>query len=179
LADHPDLTAGELARALGASSRLSHLLRDMEAKAQVVRTAVWRPQQGRPVSLWRLAPPGTVPPPARPRQDLAARRKRDREAQRRRRARARGLVVSPGGVVLPAWPAAALAAPLPPGAACVGADPELFFPEPWQDDAEAKAICARCPIRAQCYELARARGEPWGVWGGENFARLAKGRKAS
>jgi hypothetical protein len=180
LTDHPDLTAGELARALGASSRLNHLLRNMEAKAQVVRTTVWWPQQGRPVSLWRLAPPGTVPPPpAESREDLAARRRRDREAQHRRRARARGLAVAPGGVIPPGWPRAAAAAPLPPGAACAGADPDLFFPSDEESGAKAKAICRRCPIRRQCYELARARREPWGIWGGVDFAPAARGRKAS
>ncbi|MFF4385560.1 WhiB family transcriptional regulator [Streptomyces sp. NPDC001552] len=31
---------------------------------------------------------------------------------------------------------------------------------------EAKAICARCPVRAQCLEWALITGDPHGVWGG-------------
>ena len=36
----------------------------MERKAQVVATKEFRPQQGRPVNLWHLAPAGTPPPGA-------------------------------------------------------------------------------------------------------------------
>ena len=56
------------------------------------------------------------------------------------------------------------------GAACVGADPDLFFPEPGDTFAErrAKAICAACPVRAACLAGAIDRGEPVGVFGGLN-----------
>jgi hypothetical protein len=64
---------------------------------------------------------------------------------------------------------------LPPGAACKGKDPRLFFPEDG-DGAEAKAICSRCPIRRACYELAEARREPFGIWGGEDFAERPASR---
>lgn len=30
----------------------------------------------------------------------------------------------------------------------------------------AKEVCARCPVREQCLEFARANREPFGVWGG-------------
>jgi hypothetical protein len=86
------LTGYELARMTGTTAgSLSKLLRSMERHAQVVATAEWRPGIGRQVSLWRVAPPGTVPPPPvpQPPERLAARRKRDRETQRRRRARLR------------------------------------------------------------------------------------------
>jgi len=52
-----------------------------------------------------------------------------------------------------------------------GVDPELFFPvsesgPALRQVAEAKAICARCPVAAPCREWAMRAGEPAGVWGG-------------
>ncbi|MDQ2708443.1 MAG: WhiB family transcriptional regulator [Actinomycetota bacterium] len=51
--------------------------------------------------------------------------------------------------------------------ACAGADPALWFAERPAELSTAKAICAECPIRAQCLAGALERREPWGVWGGE------------
>lgn len=60
-------------------------------------------------------------------------------------------------------------------AACREADPELFFsPEVeyaqqrLDREAEAKAICARCPVRTDCLEfrLADERQTDGGIWGG-------------
>ncbi|GAA2690649.1 MULTISPECIES: WhiB family transcriptional regulator [Actinosynnema] len=51
--------------------------------------------------------------------------------------------------------------------ACVGEDPELFFPFPGQHDqvAAAKSVCGRCPVRQAC--LAHAlHHDAEGVWGG-------------
>ena len=56
-------------------------------------------------------------------------------------------------------------------AICVGADPELFFPAadggPAQVEQEtaAKAVCANCPVLAECREWALAT-LPDGVAGG-------------
>ena len=51
-------------------------------------------------------------------------------------------------------------------AACRGTDPALFYdPHPAAIDA-AKAVCARCPVRAACAAHAVAAGEEFGVWGG-------------
>ncbi len=53
-------------------------------------------------------------------------------------------------------------------AACRGIDVEVFYP-PSEDDAdaaEAKAICAECPVRQACLEYALAHREREGVWGG-------------
>ena len=160
LAGHPDLTAHELARLIGTASTVTDLLRDMQLKGQVIARTEWRPQQGRPVHLWRLAPPGTVPPP-RPSQAaeiVARRRERDRRATAARRARMRAPVPQPAATTLP-------------GAACRTADPALFFPEPGDTGAEAQAlaICAGCPVRAQCHARAVQNGERWGIWGGVNF----------
>ena len=58
-----------------------------------------------------------------------------------------------------------------PDARCVGEDPELFFPvgtsEPALSQVEtAKAICAGCPVRADCLEWSLVTCQDAGVWGG-------------
>ena len=57
----------------------------------------------------------------------------------------------------------------PPGQpACIGVDPERFFPIGDQDvDPEAADACAACPpaIRARCLDYAIEARE-WGYWGG-------------
>jgi Transcription factor WhiB len=95
----------------------------------------------------------------------AARRERDRRSARARRARLRGLPAEPP--------------PLPdlPGAACAGADPDLYFPPAHYEEPPARrrrvgkavAICAGCPVRARCYQAAADRRELTGVWGGVDF----------
>lgn len=50
-----------------------------------------------------------------------------------------------------------------------GALVELFFSEQLDDIARAKALCAECPVRETCFEAARERREPYGVWGGRLF----------
>ena len=54
-------------------------------------------------------------------------------------------------------------------AACRDEDPELFFPVGSGRAAnaqikQAKAVCARCPVRARCLEAGMS--EEYGVWGG-------------
>lgn len=53
-------------------------------------------------------------------------------------------------------------------AACRGCNPDLFFPTRGDNAQvkEAKAICARCPVRSECLEHALDTGESLGVWGG-------------
>lgn len=34
---------------------------------------------------------------------------------------------------------------------------------------KAKRICMDCPVNVECYNLAVANNEKWGVWGGVNF----------
>jgi WhiB family redox-sensing transcriptional regulator len=56
-------------------------------------------------------------------------------------------------------------------AACVGEDPELFFPvgtegPALRDIAAAKRVCARCPVIRPCLDFALDSGQPSGVWGG-------------
>ncbi|MFF7855059.1 WhiB family transcriptional regulator [Streptomyces sp. NPDC007904] len=56
-------------------------------------------------------------------------------------------------------------------AACVGEDPELFFPvgtagPALRDVTAAKRVCARCPVSTQCLSFALGSGRASGVWGG-------------
>jgi WhiB family redox-sensing transcriptional regulator len=56
-------------------------------------------------------------------------------------------------------------------AACLEADPELFFPVaehgPGKDEiARAKEVCAACRVRRQCLQFALATRQMHGVWGG-------------
>ncbi|MFM9702503.1 WhiB family transcriptional regulator [Streptomyces galilaeus] len=56
-------------------------------------------------------------------------------------------------------------------AACRHEDPELFFPIGTSGPAllqteQAKAVCRRCPVRAQCLEWALETDQILGVWGG-------------
>jgi WhiB family redox-sensing transcriptional regulator len=56
-------------------------------------------------------------------------------------------------------------------AACLDADPELFFPD-WGVAAvraqvkTAKLICRSCPVSATCLDWALASGQEAGIWGG-------------
>jgi WhiB family transcriptional regulator, redox-sensing transcriptional regulator len=57
------------------------------------------------------------------------------------------------------------------GAACVGEDPELFFPVGSQgpalrDIAAAKRVCARYQVTVECPDWALGSGQTSGVWGG-------------
>jgi WhiB family transcriptional regulator, redox-sensing transcriptional regulator len=51
-------------------------------------------------------------------------------------------------------------------ALCAEADPECWFPEKGGSTREAKKICARCPVRAQCLEYALGNDLRFGIWGG-------------
>lgn len=54
-------------------------------------------------------------------------------------------------------------------ALCAQTDPEQFFPEKGHGQAEesrqAKRVCAKCPVAAQCLEWALANDET-GIWAG-------------
>ena len=54
---------------------------------------------------------------------------------------------------------------------CQANSPDLWFAETPAELDRAKALCATCPVRAQCLAGALARHEPWGVWGGQIFER--------
>lgn len=49
---------------------------------------------------------------------------------------------------------------------CLGLDPDMFFPQPYEDPAPAKAVCQGCVVREECLLAALARRELDGIWGG-------------
>jgi WhiB family redox-sensing transcriptional regulator len=51
-------------------------------------------------------------------------------------------------------------------ALCAETDPEAFFPEKGGSTREAKRVCAGCPVRLQCLEMALQNDERFGIWGG-------------
>jgi len=61
-------------------------------------------------------------------------------------------------------------------AACRGENPDWFFAPGHMEkkeeraarEAQAKAICARCPVRQQCLSFSLETREPHGIWGGLN-----------
>jgi hypothetical protein len=61
-------------------------------------------------------------------------------------------------------------------AACKGLT-SLFFTERGESTREAKAVCAGCPVRAECMAFAVDNAERFGVWGGttERQRRAARG----
>lgn len=70
-------------------------------------------------------------------------------------------------------------------AACIQEDPELFFPVGTSGPAiaqiaEAKAVCRRCDVTAECLAWAIKSGQDAGVWGGmsEDERRSLKRRDA-
>lgn len=75
-------------------------------------------------------------------------------------------------VARPAWHAEA---------ACVDEPLDVFFPTRGASLARARAICATCPVRAQCLDEAlefdRSRYELPGVWGGTSPRQRRQLRK--
>jgi WhiB family redox-sensing transcriptional regulator len=68
-------------------------------------------------------------------------------------------------------------------AACLHSDPDLFFPiaplgPALRQIAQAKAICARCPVRSECLQFALTTHQVHGVWGGtsEEERRMLRSR---
>jgi len=66
--------------------------------------------------------------------------------------------------------------------ACLRADTDIFFPISTAglgtiQVAEAKAICARCPVRRQCLEFAQANEPVYGIWGGTTHEERQRARR--
>jgi hypothetical protein len=64
-------------------------------------------------------------------------------------------------------------------AACRGQDPDLWYPERGADVSIAKAICAGCPVRADCLAFALGNGEHHGIWGGLSERQRRRMRRSS
>lgn len=62
-------------------------------------------------------------------------------------------------------------------ALCAQVDPELWFPEKGAATADAKGVCARCPVTADCLEYAVTSIPTEGIWGGVTYRQLAKIRR--
>jgi len=61
-------------------------------------------------------------------------------------------------------------------AACRGMGTGGWFPERGQDLRPALAICAGCPVRAECQDYARSLFVPYGIWGGQSNNQRTRGR---
>jgi WhiB family transcriptional regulator, redox-sensing transcriptional regulator len=66
-------------------------------------------------------------------------------------------------------------------AACLGADPDLFFPQRGESAEPAREICARCPVREACLDYALRNAITYGIWGGlpERERRALRTRRLS
>ncbi len=70
-------------------------------------------------------------------------------------------------------------------AACRDEDPELFFPVSEMGPgarqvAQAKAVCAQCPVQQQCLSYALENGLQYGIFGGTTEReRRSQTRRAS
>jgi len=65
-------------------------------------------------------------------------------------------------------------------AACAGSD--VFVVDVWTPDDvhAAEAVCAACPVRSHCDDLARSLRPSWGVWAGVEWRRgQAVGQRAT
>jgi WhiB family redox-sensing transcriptional regulator len=67
-------------------------------------------------------------------------------------------------------------------AACIGEDPELFFPlselESDPQVARARAVCRRCRVLLACRAWALEQGEDAGIWGATTAAQRRAIRRA-
>ncbi len=70
------------------------------------------------------------------------------------------------------------------GAACGGVAAQLFFGRDGEGpqereirEAKAAAVCARCPVRAQCLDYALRYSIKQGIWGGLNKEERARERR--
>ncbi len=65
-------------------------------------------------------------------------------------------------------------------ALCAEIDPERWFPEKGASTREAKQVCRKCDVRAECLAYALRNGEREGIWGGmSDRERRRIGRQAA
>lgn len=64
-------------------------------------------------------------------------------------------------------------------AACRGHPTHIFYPDPPNDSAAAKAVCETCPVRDLCADHG-LHAEAFGVWGGlDEFDRRRMRKQAT
>lgn len=56
-------------------------------------------------------------------------------------------------------------------AACVGHDPDLWFPVEPRNDVVPIMICMSCPVRPDCLAYAKKTRQRHGIWGGRWMGR--------
>lgn len=67
-------------------------------------------------------------------------------------------------------------------ALCAQVDPAIFYPEKGRQSDDAKKICARCPVAAECLEYGLEKSDGWGTWGGlapEDRKKVLRERRAA
>lgn len=52
-------------------------------------------------------------------------------------------------------------------AACIGEDPELFFPDRGDSHRPGKAICAGCDVGDECLSYSLRTNSEYGMWNGQ------------
>jgi len=68
-------------------------------------------------------------------------------------------------------------APWTRDALCAETDPDVFFGDDGLHAVEAKEICGRCPVIADCYVAAQELKPQWRIWAGKSVRQLADARK--
>ncbi|GAA1148084.1 hypothetical protein GCM10009651_36010 [Microbacterium natoriense] len=65
-------------------------------------------------------------------------------------------------------------------ALCATTDAEMFFPEIGDNAtaANAKKVCAACPVIAECREYAARTGQQSGIWAGVTARAIQKTERA-
>ena len=63
--------------------------------------------------------------------------------------------------------------------ACVGSDPDLWFPVEQDQADEAVRVCRGCPVRAQCGAYAVDNRIRYGIWGGLTESQRRRIRKGA
>jgi WhiB family redox-sensing transcriptional regulator len=62
---------------------------------------------------------------------------------------------------------------------CAQTSPDDFFPDQGEGVADAKKVCAACPVSTQCLTYALDNRERFGVWGGTTAEERERIRRAA
>ena len=64
-------------------------------------------------------------------------------------------------------------------ALCAQTDPEVFFPNKGGSTLDARRVCKRCDVVAECLAYALRTNQQDGIWGGTSPVQRAKMRRAA